>query len=64
MDNNALRLGSDDNAEQACCFSPTGPDMSTRIKKQGLVCSCRAGFYKSNHEIPLRSCCLSPSLRL
>lgn len=34
MDNNALRLAADDNAEQACFFSLMRPDMSTCIKKK------------------------------
>lgn len=55
MDNNALRLASDDNAEQACFFSLMRPDMSICIKKLGLVPgrSSRAGFYTLNRDSPL-----------
>lgn len=50
MDNNALRLAADDNAEQPCFFSLMRPDMSICIKEPGLVPgrSRRAGFYTLN----------------
>lgn len=56
MDNNALRLAMDDNAEQACFFSLMRPDMSICIKKPGLVpgSSHRAGFYTLNRKFPAR----------